>query len=143
MSEMDVLFATLRQAADPQTVECIENIVKHGSDRDLNRINALAFAEKHHLDEERTIAALLHAARIGAFEMTWNVLCPGCGGVLDSGATLKGVVQDTYHCALCAAGSRPDAGSPVDGTRGAFYHGIVSLRQDAANEELVINIGHL
>ena len=116
MSEMDVLFATLRQAADPQTVECIENIVKHGSDRDLNRINALAFAEKHHLDEERTIAALLHAARIGAFEMTWNVLCPGCGGVLDSGATLKGVVQDTYHCALCAAGYEPTLDEMVEVT---------------------------
>ncbi|KPH07074.1 adenylate/guanylate cyclase domain-containing protein (plasmid) [Rhizobium acidisoli] len=116
MSEMDVLFATLRQAADPQTVECIENVVKHGSDRDLNRINALAFAEKHHLDEEKTIAALLHAARIGAFEMTWNVLCPGCGGVLDSGATLKGVVQDTYHCALCAAGYEPTLDEMVEVT---------------------------
>jgi len=59
MSEVDVLFASLRQAADPQTVECIEKVVMHGSDRELNRINALAFADKHHLDEEKTIAAFL------------------------------------------------------------------------------------
>ncbi|WP_313615819.1 adenylate/guanylate cyclase domain-containing protein [Agrobacterium sp.] len=116
MSEMDVIFANLRQAADPNTVACIETVVKHGADRDLNRINALAFAGKHHLDEEKTIAAFLHAARIGAFEMTWNVLCPGCGCVLDSGTTLKRVVQDTYHCALCAAGYEPSLDEMVEVT---------------------------
>ncbi|WP_392709830.1 adenylate/guanylate cyclase domain-containing protein [Rhizobium ruizarguesonis] len=116
MSEADVLFAALRQAADPQTVECIENLVMRGSDRDLNRINALAFADAHGLDQEKTIAAFLHAARIGAFEMTWNVLCPGCGGVLDTGATLKTVDRDTYHCALCAAGYEPTLDEMVEVT---------------------------
>ncbi|MGO7486298.1 adenylate/guanylate cyclase domain-containing protein [Rhizobium ruizarguesonis] len=116
MSEVDVLFAALRQAADPQTVECIENLVMRGSDRDLNRINALAFADAHGLDQEKTIAAFLHAARIGAFEMTWNVLCPGCGGVLDTGATLKTVDRETYHCALCAAGYEPTLDEIVEVT---------------------------
>lgn len=116
MSEMDVLFTTLRRVADPQVVACIEQVVKHGLDRDLNRINTLAFADKHHLDEEKTIAAFLQAAHVGAFEMTWNVLCPGCGSVLDSGATLKGVVQDTYHCALCAAGYEPTLDEMVEVT---------------------------
>ncbi len=116
MSEFDVLFAALRQVGDPQTVECLENVVKHGSDRDLNRINAIAFADAYNLDEGKTIAALLHAARIGAFEMTWNVLCPGCGGVLDSGATLKTVDQDSYHCALCAAGYEPTLDEMVEVT---------------------------
>ncbi|MGO6847271.1 adenylate/guanylate cyclase domain-containing protein [Rhizobium ruizarguesonis] len=116
MSEVDVLFAALRQAADPQTVECIENLVMRGSDRDLNRINALAFADAHGLDQEKTIAAFLHAARIGVFEMTWNVLCPGCGGVLDTGATLKTVDRETYHCALCAAGYEPTLDEMVEVT---------------------------
>ncbi|OWW04700.1 adenylate cyclase [Rhizobium sp. R72] len=116
MSEVDVLFATLRQAADPQTVDCIEKVVLRGSDRDLNRINALAFADGHHLDEEKVIAALLHAARIGAFEMTWNVLCPGCGGVLDTGTTLKAVDREIYHCALCAAGYEPTLDEMVEVT---------------------------
>ena len=48
------------------------------------------------------VAAFLHAARIGMFDMSWNVLCPGCGGVLDSNATLKTVQKDEYVCALCA-----------------------------------------
>lgn len=116
MSEMDVLFAALRQAADPQAVECVEHVVRHGTDRELNRINALAFAKAHNLDEEKVIAAFLHAARIGAFEMTWNVLCPGCGGVLDTGATLKAVDRDAYHCALCAAGYEPTLDEMVEVT---------------------------
>jgi class 3 adenylate cyclase len=116
MSEVDVLFTALRQAADPRTVECIEDVVRHGSDRELNRINALAFAKAHNLDEEKVIAAFLHAARIGAFEMTWNVLCPGCGGVLDTGATLKAVDRDAYHCALCAAGYEPTLDEMVEVT---------------------------
>src|SRR3712207_5778581 len=101
MSETDALFAALRQAADPQVVGRIEHLVAHGSDRDLNRINTLAFAASHSFDDEKVIAAFLHAARIGAFEMAWNVLCPGCGGVLDSSATLKTVNRDQYHCSLC------------------------------------------
>jgi len=116
MSEMDVLFANLGHAADPQTAACIEKTVRDGSDRDLNRINALAFADAHGLDPEKTIAAFLHAARIGAFEMTWNVLCPGCGGVLDTGATLKAVNRDSYHCALCAAGYQPTLDEMVEVT---------------------------
>jgi Family of unknown function (DUF5939) len=116
MSETDALFAALRQAADPQVVDRIEHLVAHGSDRDLNRINTLAFAAIHRLDEEKAIAAFLHAARIGAFEMAWNVLCPGCGGVLDTSATLKTVNREQYHCALCAAGYEPTLDEMVEVT---------------------------
>lgn len=54
---MDGLFAALRQAAAPVAVARIEDLVVHGSDRDLNRINALAFASADVLEDERTIAA--------------------------------------------------------------------------------------
>jgi len=116
MNETDVLFAALRQAADPQVVGRVEHLVARGSDRDLNRVNVLAFAAKYGLDEDKTIAAFLHAARIGAFEMAWNVLCPGCGGVLDTGATLKTVNRDRYHCSLCAAGYEPTLDEMVEVT---------------------------
>jgi class 3 adenylate cyclase len=116
MSETSTLFAVLRQTADPEVAVHIETLVAHGSDRDLNRINALAFAAAHGLDEEKTVAAFLHAARIGAFEMAWNVLCPGCGGVLDSAVTLKSVDKSTYNCALCAAGYEPTLDEMVEVT---------------------------
>jgi class 3 adenylate cyclase len=116
MSESSPLLSALRQSADPQVALRLQHLIEHGSDRDLNRINALAFAANHGLDEEKTIAAFLHAARIGLFEMSWNVLCPGCGGVLDTNATLKSLDREHYHCALCAAGYEPTLDQMVEVT---------------------------
>jgi class 3 adenylate cyclase len=116
MSEAEALFAVLRQSACPQVAEEIERLVKHGSDRELNRVNVLELAAKRGLDEEKAIAAFLHTARIGLFEMSWNVLCPGCGGVLDGGATLRSLDQSEYSCALCAAGYETNLDSMVEVT---------------------------
>ncbi len=104
MSEAQARFAVLRQSADADTVAAIERLVRDAPDRELCRINALDFAAKTGLDAERVIAAFLHAARLGLFELSWNVLCPGCGGVLDANATLKTMQREEYNCALCAAG---------------------------------------
>jgi class 3 adenylate cyclase len=78
------------------------------------RINVLKFAAKHKLGEEKTISGFLHAARLGLFELTWNVLCPGCGGVLDATQTLKSVHKEAYDCALCAAGYEPTLDEMVE-----------------------------
>src|ERR1700756_5603624 len=116
MSEADPLFAALRQSADPDAVAAIEQLVREGKDRDLCRINALAFASRHGLNEQRVISAFLHAARLGLFDLSWNVLCPDCGGVLDAGTTLKTVNHDEYSCALCAAGYKPTLDEMVEVT---------------------------
>jgi class 3 adenylate cyclase len=115
-SETNTLFDALRQSAKPKPVSAIEKLVQNGPDRDLCRINALAFAAKHKLDEEDVIAAFLHGARLGLFDMSWNVLCPACGGVLDSGATLKTVKQAEYRCVLCAIGYEPTLDEIVEVT---------------------------
>jgi class 3 adenylate cyclase len=101
------LFDSLRNAADPAAVAAIEALIADGDDRELCRVNVPAFAAKRGLDEEKTIGAFLHAARLGLFDLTWNVLCPGCGGVLDVNSTLKSVNKEAYDCALCAAGYEP------------------------------------
>ncbi|HML08074.1 MAG TPA: adenylate/guanylate cyclase domain-containing protein [Xanthobacteraceae bacterium] len=116
MSETEALFSVLRQSADADSVAAIERAVGEAADRDLCRVNALDFAAKHGLDEERAIAAFLHAARLGLFELSWNVLCPGCGGVLDASATLKSVNREEYDCGLCAAGYKPTLDEMVEVT---------------------------
>jgi len=116
MSEAEALFAVLRKSADAEAVSAIERLVQDGLDRELCRINALAFAAKALLGEERVISAFLHAARIGLFDLSWNVLCPGCGGVLEAGATLKTVDRSEYSCALCAAGYEPTLDEMVEVT---------------------------
>src|SRR5438067_5232820 len=114
--ETERLFSALRQSAKPKPVSAIEKLIQDGPDRELCRINALAFAAKHKLDEEDVIAAFLHGARLGIFDMSWNILCPACGGVLDSGATLKTVKQAEYTCVLCAAGYEPTLDEIVEVT---------------------------
>ncbi len=116
MSEARNLFSVLRQAADPGTVDAIEKLVQDAPDRALCRVNVFDFAAKTGLEEERVIAAFLHAARLGIFELSWNVLCPGCGGVLDSATTLKSVNKDEYACAWCAAGYTPTLDEIVEVT---------------------------
>jgi hypothetical protein len=115
-SEMEALFSILRQSAAPATVSAIESLVHEGSDRALCRVNTLDFAAKNGLDEEETVAAFLHATQAGIFDLAWNVLCPGCGGVLDTGATLKSIDRDSYSCALCGAGYEPTLDEIVEVT---------------------------
>jgi class 3 adenylate cyclase len=107
MSEAKNLFPLLQQSADPSAAAAIEELVRDAPDRALCRVNVLDFAARTGIDEERAIAAFLHAARLGIFELSWNVLCPSCGGVLDASATLKSVNREEYHCAWCAAGYAP------------------------------------
>jgi class 3 adenylate cyclase len=116
MSEAGNLFTLLRQSADPDAAGAIEKLVREAPDRALCRVNAIDFARQSGVDEERAIAAFLHAARLGLFELSWNVLCPGCGGVLDTSTTLKSVNKDEYDCALCAAGYRPTLDEMVEVT---------------------------
>jgi len=116
MSEDQKLLEILRQSADPDAASAIERLIHEAPDHELNRVNALAFAARHHLDEESAIAALLHASRLGLFEMSWNVLCPGCGGVLDAGTSLRSLQKEEYSCALCAAGYEPTLDEMVEVT---------------------------
>jgi class 3 adenylate cyclase len=116
MAETAPLLMALRQSADAGVVDAIEQVIALGADRDLNRINVLAFAAKRGLDPERTVGAFLHASQLALFEMSWNVLCPGCGGVIEAGDTLRSVDRDRYHCAFCAAGYEPTLDEIVEVT---------------------------
>jgi class 3 adenylate cyclase len=104
MSETETLFAALRLSADPKIVDLLERMVREAPDHALNKMNAIDLAAKEGLDEEQVIAALLNAVGLGMFEMTWNVMCPSCAGVLSANKSLKTLNSARYNCAFCAAG---------------------------------------
>ena len=110
------MLALLRQSADARVVASLEALIESGPDHRLNRINALDFAARSGLDEEDCISTFLHASRIGLVDLSWNVLCPGCGGVLDANATLRTLDRSEYHCALCAVGYEPTLDEMVEVT---------------------------
>ena len=116
MDEIKALFGVLRQSVRPEVVEAIERLVDEAPDLRLARVNVPAFAAREGLDEEACIAGFLHAARLGLFDLSWNVLCPGCGGVLDANTSLKTVRSDSYTCVICAADYEPTLDDLVEVT---------------------------
>lgn len=114
MSDAQAQFSVLGQVADPSVAAAIQQLIQHGDDPELNRINALDFAARTGLDEERVISGFLHASRLGLFDLGWNVLCPGCSGVLDAHSTLKSLRHDDYHCGMCACGYEASVDEQVE-----------------------------
>ena len=114
--EIETLFATLRQTAKPDVAQVIAKHVEDAPDRDLCRINPLAFATRHNFDADQVIATYLHAARLGLFELAWNVFCPSCSGVLESAATLRSIKKVQYTCAFCDASYEPKLDEVVEVT---------------------------
>ena len=114
MRDLEAQLSVLRQSADPQVADAITRLVKEGADHELNRINVLDFAKRAGLDEERVISGFLHSSRLGLFDLSWNVLCPGCGGVLDAHDTLKSLRHDDYQCGLCACGYEASVDEQVE-----------------------------
>src|SRR5580698_8942708 len=114
MSDSKAQISVLRQTADPAVADAIVQLIESGEDHELNRINVLDFSKNTGLDEERVISGFLHASRLGLFDLTWNVLCPGCGGVLGAHDTLKSLQPGDYHCGLCACGYEPSVDEQVE-----------------------------
>src|SRR5215472_1478618 len=104
MSEAQTLFAALRQSTGDDVVALLERMVRDAPDHALNKINALDLAAKEGVAEERVIASLLNAVGLGIFEMSWNVMCSSCAGVLSANKSLKTLDRAQYNCAFCAAG---------------------------------------
>jgi class 3 adenylate cyclase len=114
MSDIRAQVSVLKQTADAAVADAIAHLIETGKDHELNRINVLDFSKHTGLDEERAISGFLHASRLGLFDLTWNVLCPGCGGVLDAHSTLKSLRHDDYHCGLCACGYEASVDEQVE-----------------------------
>jgi class 3 adenylate cyclase len=104
MSETETLFVALRQSTDEEVANMLERMVLDAPDQSLNKINALDLAATVGVGEERVIAALVNAVGLGMFEMTWNLMCPSCAGVLSVNKSLKTLDKAQYNCAFCAAG---------------------------------------
>jgi class 3 adenylate cyclase len=114
MAPRDARLDAVRNATPPNVFQVIEKLVFEAPDSALCRINALEVAAEHGLDEREVIDAFLHASKAGLFDMSWNLLCPGCGGVLDANASMKSLTADHYVCRLCAGSYEPNLDERVE-----------------------------
>jgi class 3 adenylate cyclase len=105
----------IQAGAKPDAAHAIGRLILEGSDEALCRINAFAFAEDHGLARSDAVDAFLFASKLGIFEMSWNITCPGCGGVLDESTTLRTMdIKADYPCSLCAARYEPSLDDLVE-----------------------------
>jgi class 3 adenylate cyclase len=109
----DPRFATLADLAEPDAVHAIADLVAHGTDHELHRINVIELAQARGLHLDRLVDAFVHASKLGLFDMSWNLLCPGCGGVLDASSGVRGV-RARYDCNLCANAYTPTLDEMVE-----------------------------
>jgi class 3 adenylate cyclase len=114
MAAKDARMEALRQTIAPSVYGVIEKLILEAPDLLLHRINALEVAAEHGLDERETIDGFLHGSKIGLFDMSWNLLCPGCGGVLDAASSMKLLTSDQYRCRLCAGSYEPNLDERVE-----------------------------
>ncbi|HWN99088.1 MAG TPA: DUF5939 domain-containing protein [Blastocatellia bacterium] len=84
-----------------ETVTAVGKILEGLSTWDLFRINPLQFAEEYGFQNSEIIDLFVHGAKIGLFDLAWNMICPSCGSIVDSHVSLNEVQNDLFHCALC------------------------------------------
>lgn len=102
MTEME-----LARSWSPRVICKFESLIRGGDDFSLYRINPLAFARDQAISEAESIDLFLHATRSGLFEMSWDVVCPQSGMVLDSFGALR-TLKTHYVCGLCDVSGETD-----------------------------------
>lgn len=88
------------RAWTPRVVSRLETRIRTGEDFDLFRVNAVGFATANGLSEAEGIDLFLHAAKVGLFDMEWNVVCAVCANTFASLRSLE-KVDPHFSCDLC------------------------------------------
>ena len=91
MSELASQMSVLRNFADASFCDAIERVVGEGKDRELIRINALAFADRHGADHGGNANADAERGEAGAHPVPEKINCyhSKCGEEGHTGVTLR------------------------------------------------------
>lgn len=88
-------------SANQDAVDYIQKLITDGTDFDLYKINAFRVAEVLGIPKTDSLRAFLFAAKIGMFDLNWDVHCPSCTGVPAYHKHLMDLANKA-HCAFCA-----------------------------------------
>src|SRR5579859_6104860 len=88
------------KAWSPRVISKLEALIRSSDDFPLFRINPVRFAADKGVAEAEAIDLFLHGAKLGLFQMNWQLLCPGCSTVVNSFGTLK-TLDSHISCSLC------------------------------------------
>jgi len=90
----------LERTEEPELVARLGETVERGDDFDMAKLRPYALADAWGVPRRKVLELCLQATRAGLFDLRWDLLCPLCRGVKESGSTLEEMKQ-RVHCEVC------------------------------------------
>src|SRR5918911_186511 len=90
----------VKRTGEPDLVARLVETVEKGDDFVLARLRPYALADAWGVPRRKVLELCLLATQAGLFDLRWDLLCPLCRGVKESGSTLEEMRQ-RVHCEVC------------------------------------------
>jgi adenylate cyclase len=90
----------LERTDEPELVARLVETVERGDGFVMARLRPYALADAWGVPRRKVLELCLMATRAGIFDLRWDLLCPLCRGVKESGSTLEEMKQRA-HCEVC------------------------------------------
>ncbi|MBM4263918.1 MAG: adenylate/guanylate cyclase domain-containing protein [Deltaproteobacteria bacterium] len=94
-------LAAAKAWASP-VLPALEHFIRTADDYDLFRVNPIHYGSTAGLSEADAIELFIHAAKVGLFEMDWQLLCAYCPQIAGSFRELD-KVHPRFQCEFCNA----------------------------------------
>lgn len=100
-ARLDALQRELvERTADPELVARLVEVVEKGDGFAVARLRPYALADAWGAPRRKVLELCLRATRAGLFDLRWDLLCPLCRGVKESGSALAEMKRQA-HCDTC------------------------------------------
>jgi class 3 adenylate cyclase len=86
----------------PRVLSALETFVRTADDYDVFRINPIRYGATNGLSDADAIDLFIYAAKVGLFEMDWQLLCAYCPQIAGSFRELD-KVHPRFQCEFCNA----------------------------------------
>jgi len=96
----------------------VNHLVDHltsAPDDHLTRMRPFALADAWDVDRFETLEMFLRATKLGALDLSWDMICPHCRGAKRQSRSLDGVTQTAY-CPSCNVDFEVDFARSVEAT---------------------------
>lgn len=84
----------------PRVISKFEAFIRTSDDYSTFRVDPLQYAAEKSMAENEAIELFLHAAKLGLFDLEWNLICGCCGEVFTSLRSI-GQVHTHFTCNTC------------------------------------------
>lgn len=86
----------------PRVLSALETFIRTADDYNLFRINPIRYGGTNGISDTDAIELFMHAAKVGLFEMDWQLLCAYCPQIAGSFRELD-KVHPRFQCEFCNA----------------------------------------